>query len=234
MKKLICVIAAALHLIVLCAPVFAADANAKISYIPSATYEVKEADTEGGIHLEIRETDPDTVNEKGLIETASRNEKVKEAGELAGYDVLDIVIVRDSDGEVIEWNDPITVVITYDKSSRVIAVFVQNEDEEQTWEEVPYEIGDDNLITLHMPHLSTVAFTISELTPAPPQTTPTPGATPGANPGTTNPGGTTTSTSTRVGSPQTGYNTCLLWLFAAGSCILAGAMCFMKVQRIKD
>ncbi len=217
MRKLISVLTVFLLLFVLSAPVFAADANAEISYIPSATYEVEEADTEDGYHVEIRPTDPSTVNEEGLLKTAAENEKVKAAGELAGYDVLDIVMVRDSDGEVVEWNEPITVVVTYDRSSQVVVVFVQNDDEGKTWEEVPYEITGDNLITLHMPHLSTVAFTIQELQPLPPEQTP-------GKPSGTN----------RVSSPQTGYPVTALWVMAAAVSAVCCAACLLRARKIAE
>ena len=202
MKKLLSILLAAVLLLALSAPALANASEPRIVYTPSAGYEAIQVDDdpEDGLHLEIRASDPDKVNEEGLLAAAGMSEAVKGADSVT-FEVLDVVMVRDSTGEVVEWHEPIQVVITYDKSSQVIAVFHQEDD--GTWNEIPFEIGDGT-ITLYLPHLSTVAFVYTEKSTTP------------VNPD--DGGGDTDGEK----SPQTGYDT-VLW-FALAAVFAAGAV----------
>lgn len=168
MKRFLSILFALALALVPALPALAVD-GAPVDYIPSAQYEIVEAhsdDLDDGIHLEIRPSDPEKVNEETLRETAAESDTVQEAGEVSGFEVVDIVMVRDSDGEIIPWDQPIRVAMTYDKLSRLVAIFVQNEDE--SWTELGFTVGPD-YVEMRLPNLSTVAFTFTALEPMPPQ-----------------------------------------------------------------
>ncbi|MBQ7143858.1 MAG: hypothetical protein IJR65_01715 [Oscillospiraceae bacterium] len=145
-----------------------ANAPSNVIYTESVHYEIKKdySDTEDGYHLELRPTDPESVDEEKLLETAENSSKIQESGEISGYEVLDIVMVRDSDGEVVDWSEPVRVAMTYDKLSRLVTVFVENED--RTWTEIDYIVGPD-YVQMVLPETTTVAFSFAEMQPVPPE-----------------------------------------------------------------
>ena len=190
-------------LLLLSVPALAADPEAEVRYFPSVSYQIVEADTEEGYHVEIwpSSNNQDEVDPERLFAAAAESDSVKKASAIQAYEVVEIVMVRDADNQVVDWEQPIRVVLTYDKTSQVVAVFIQNDD--GSWSEIQYEAGDGTM-TLYLPHLSLVAFALGTRTPTP-------------GPGDNN-------------SPQTGYNT-VLWLVLTAALAAAGALCFVRAGR---
>jgi len=210
MKKILSVIAVLTLVLAFSAPALASEEPGyEINYIPSATYEVSEADTEDGVHVEIRKANPADVDEGELIKTAESSDSVKPE-DISGFDIVDIVPVRDSDGTVIDTDKPITICFTYDKGSDLVATFVQNED--GTWEEFDFTL-EGEILTLYLPHAGPVSFTLKEKNPLPP-VEPTP-----AQPG-----------STVKGSPQTGDHT-VLWAVLAAALAVGACVSFAAARK---
>ena len=190
-----------------------AKAPSNIIYTESVHYEIKAdySDTENGYHLEIRPTDPESVDEEKLLETADSSYKIRESGGISGYEVVDIVMVRDSDGEIVDWNEPVRVAMTYDKLSRLVTVFVENED--GTWSEIDYLVGPD-YVQMMLPETTTVAFAFAELQPVPPEENEE--NQPAYDPSTL--------------SPQTGDNS-LLWTALAAAFALGATLSLLQAKK---
>ena len=211
MKKLWIVALALLLLSALSLPALAEEnAQPTITYVDSVQYEIRDdySETEDGYHVEIRPTDPENVDEEELLEAAQESEKIQEAGEIGGYEIVDIVKVSDSDGEVVDLDEPVRVAMTYDKLSRLVTVFVQNED--GTWSEADFIVGPDYIqIELLDTMVPTVAFAFAEMRPAPTDDSP-------VDPSTY--------------SPQTGDNS-LIWTALAMSFALGAALSLRAAKK---
>ena len=172
---------------------------------PSVEYVPVGIPVADGYHLEIRMAKPENVDEGTLEETASQSPPVVRAGELASLEVLEIVVVRDSDGEVVEWPLPITVTVRL--PDWILAAFVQNAD--RSWTEVSFDYGDEEgIVTLYFPHLSPVAFAVAEKR--------------GSESG--------TGDGQVVTSPQTGYDT-LPWALLALVFTAGAAVCLVRAKK---
>ena len=224
MKKLFSILLTLALLAALCVPALAADPHADIVYLPEGAVEALSEDgADGGdgavpsvsyhfvpvgdgLHLEILKTDASEVNEAALLERAARSEAIQKAEYLTAYELFKIIVVRDSTGEIVKWEEPIDVRMRYDKAVYTLTSFLQNDDE--SWEELSFEVNGDGSITLHMPHLTPVAFAYAKER--------TSGEEPGAG--------------TVVMSPQTGYEE-LPWGFIALALAALAGVCFILAGR---
>lgn len=202
MKKVLSIMLALMMLAALSVSAFAVDdydvnypdpnSNSSQSF-KSVEYEGLEA----GKHIEIHETDPNTIDEDEL-KTAAEDK----VDNISGIEVVDIVCV-DEAGNIVEHNTPVTVTFVYDANGDIGAVLIQ--DDTGAWVEVPssYENGQ---LTLDLPYVGTIAIVLQE-------THTTPG-------GGTSGGGSNTS-------PQTGYNTelwtviTIMMVLCAGCCFVS-------------
>ncbi len=171
---------------------------------PSVTYDPQGVVVADGLHLEIRKADPANVNEPNLADTASQSTVIREAGELWRLEVVEIVVVRDSDGEIVDWPDPITVTLRL--PSWILAAFIQEDD--GSWTELRFENGEeDGVVTLYLPHLTPVAFALPDKR----------GSESGTGDGI-------------VTSPQTGYDTGL-WTALAAAFAVGAAVCLIRGRK---
>ena len=172
---------------------------------PSVEYEPVGISVADGYHLEIRTADPAKVNEETLVDTASKSENIVRVGGLAILEIVDIVVVRDSDGEVVDWPEPITVTLRL--PDWILSAFIQEAD--GSWTELRFENAEeDGIVTLYLPHLTPVAFAMPDRRS----------------------GDSGTGEGQVVTSPQTGYDT-LPWavlalVFAAGA-----ALCLVRAKK---
>ena len=131
---------------------------------PSVTYDPQGVVVADGLHLEVRTANPADVNEETLSDTASKAEAIVRVGDLWLLEVVDIVVVRDSDGEVVDWPEPITVTLRC--PDWILASFIQEDDE--SWTELRFENGEeDGVVTLYLPHLTPIAFVLKSEASAP-------------------------------------------------------------------
>lgn len=171
---------------------------------PSVTYDPQGVVVADGLHLEVRTANPADVNEETLSDTASKAEAIVRVGELWLLEVVDIVVVRDSDGEVVDWPEPITVTLRC--PDWILASFIQEDD--GSWTELRFENGEeDGVVTLYLPHLTPVAFALPDKR----------GSESGTGDGV-------------VTSPQTGYDTGL-WTALAAAFAVGAAVCLVRGRK---
>ncbi len=167
---------------------------------PSVTYDPQGVVVADGLHLEVRTANPADVNEETLSDTASKAEAIVRVGDMWLLEVVDIVVVRDSDGEVVDWPEPITVTLRC--PDWILASFIQEDD--GSWTELRFENGEeDGVVTLYLPHLTPVAFALPDKR----------GSESGTGDGI-------------VTSPQTGYDTGL-WTALAAAFAVGAAVCLV-------
>ncbi len=167
---------------------------------PSVTYDPQGVVVADGLHLEVRTANPADVNEETLSDTASKAEAIVRVGDMWLLEVVDIVVVRDSDGEVVDWPEPITVTLRC--PDWILASFIQEDD--GSWTELRFENGEeDGVVTLYLPHLTPVAFALPDKR----------GSESGTGDGV-------------VTSPQTGYDTGL-WTALAAAFAVGAAVCLV-------
>ncbi len=171
---------------------------------PSVTYDPRGVVVADGLHLEIRTANPAEVNEETLADTASKSETIVRAGDMWLLEVVDVVVVRDSDGEAVDWPQPITVTLRC--PDWVLASFIQEDD--GSWTELRFENGEeDGVVTLYLPHLTPVAFALPDKR----------GNESGTGDGV-------------VTSPQTGYDTGL-WTALAAAFAVGAAVCLIRGRK---
>ena len=218
MKRFLSIVAVAVLILALAAPAFAVDA------VPSVTYEgvnvdkdTVEAETGSGRHVEVRNANPEEVNEENLLNAVEASNKVEE---VQAIEVVDIVLVNSSTGEVVDQDTAIKVAFIYDNASDVAAVMIQNDN--GTWSDVSFTVSGDK-ITLSLPHLTPVALVLGK-TKAAPDTKPDDSAN-------TNTNTNGASTAAKPGkSPQTGYNT-VLWILATVAMAVCAGYCFLGARK---
>ena len=171
---------------------------------PSVTYDPQGVVVADGLHLEVRTANPADVNEENLADTASKAEAIVRVGDMWLLEVVDIVVVRDSDGEVVDWPEPITVTLRC--PDWILASFIQEDD--GSWTELRFENGEeDGVVTLYLPHLTPVAFALPDKR----------GSESGTGDGI-------------VTSPQTGYDTGL-WTALAAAFAVGAAVCLVRGRK---
>ena len=171
---------------------------------PSVTYDPQGVVVADGLHLEVRTANPADVNEETLADTASKAEAIVRVGDMWLLEVVDIVVVRDSDGEVVDWPEPITVTLRC--PDWILASFIQEDD--GSWTELRFENGEeDGVVTLYLPHLTPVAFALPDKR----------GSESGTGDGI-------------VTSPQTGYDTGL-WTALAAAFAVGAAGCLVRGRK---
>lgn len=171
---------------------------------PSVTYDPQGVVVADGLHLEVRTANPADVNEETLADTASKAEAIVRVGDMWLLEVVDIVVVRDSDGEVVDWPEPITVTLRC--PDWILASFIQEDD--GSWTELRFENGEeDGVVTLYLPHLTPVAFALPDKR----------GSESGTGDGI-------------VTSPQTGYDTGL-WTALAAAFAVGAAVCLVRGRK---
>ena len=171
---------------------------------PSVTYDPQGVVVADGLHLEVRTANPADVNEETLSDTASKAEAIVRVGDMWLLEVVDIVVVRDSDGEVVDWPEPITVTLRC--PDWILASFIKEAD--GSWTELRFENGEeDGVVTLYLPHLTPVAFALPDKR----------GSESGTGDGI-------------VTSPQTGYDTGL-WMALAAAFAVGAAVCLVRGRK---
>ena len=171
---------------------------------PSVTYDPQGVVVADGLHLEVRTANPADVNEETLADTASKAEAIVRVGDMWLLEVVDIVVVRDSDGEVVDWPEPITVTLRC--PDWILASLIQEDD--GSWTELRFENGEeDGVVTLYLPHLTPVAFALPDKR----------GSESGTGDGI-------------VTSPQTGYDTGL-WMALAAAFAVGAAVCLVRGRK---
>lgn len=166
------------------------------------------------VYVDVLPVDIDTVDSDQLKEAAADQltDMGVEAKDVVSIEVIDLVL---KDSETDEIIDPaeypggsIQVAFVHDDLTKKLITVLYLDPADNSWKPATYTVDPSGKVIVTVTELVELAFTVSELTPAPP----TPTATP-VKP-----------------SPQTGYDTAIWSVLGAMALLCAGA-CFVLARR---
>ena len=228
MKKVLTIAAVLVMILALSLTAFAAiddtDFTPSVVQEGVATEATTPVDTETGeeldVELEVSPADPAEVNEESLVATIQITvaaDPTVEEEDVAGTEVIDITVL-DEAGKPVDYNQPITFTLAYEKADQVLCIKVQNAD--GSWSDCSFEVVDGALV-ISAPHLTPIAIVLlteeaaaaKNTAPAAPAEPTTPAAPAGPQK-----------------SPQTGYNT-VLWIVLAAAMVSLAGYCFVSARK---